>query len=86
MDSKSRAVGNGGVFAEENDLIDNLAGGFFPTEIQIVLLDNAFVVLKQSHVLISEAFYILQSRYRIKIETLSVNDVIKIYIINQNDD
>ena len=46
MDSESRAVGNGGLFAEENNLIDSLASGFFPTAIQIVLFDNAFIVLK----------------------------------------
>lgn len=46
VNGEGRAVWNGGVFAEEDDLMDRLAGELFPTEVQVVLVHYEIVMLQ----------------------------------------
>lgn len=44
VNSEGGAVGNGCMFAEEDDLVDGLAGGFLPALVQVILHNYALVV------------------------------------------
>lgn len=55
MNSESRAVRHSGVLAEEDELVDLLAGHLSPPQVQVVLLHYALVVLEQPNMLIREA-------------------------------
>lgn len=55
MDGEGGAVGCGGVAAEENELVDVLAGGRLPAAVEVVLLDDAPLVFQQAHRPVREA-------------------------------
>lgn len=59
MDGESRSIGNGGVFTKEYDFFDDLAGGFLPSVIQVVLFHYALVVDNHPDSLISKALHVL---------------------------
>nr|GMD16867.1 hypothetical protein Iba_chr07cCG13510 [Ipomoea batatas] len=54
VNGEGGAVRDGGVFTEEDDLVDGLSGGLFPAKIQVVLFDDSLVVLEQSEVATNE--------------------------------
>lgn len=78
---EGRAVGDGGVFAEENKLVDSFRCEFFPTLVQVILFDNTIVVLQQSHLSIHEASYTLSKSS--PIETLGLHTYTHAYIENK---
>lgn len=55
MNSEGRAIGDSGVAAQEDDFGDRLAGGLLPPAIEVVLGDDAALVLQEADFAVGEA-------------------------------
>jgi len=72
VDSEGRFVGHSSVFAEEDDLINNLPSHLFPPPVQIILLHYALCMEQHPHPFIHKALHIIlmdQTQPKITIKT-----------------
>lgn len=59
VNSEGRFIRNGGVLAEEDDLIDHLTSLFLPPLVQVVFYHYTLPMLQHSNPLINEALHII---------------------------
>lgn len=53
MNGEGGAVRDGGVATKEDDFVDDLTGGGFPYQVQVIFLDDAIVVLDHPYVFVT---------------------------------